>query len=67
MDIEGFEVDVFEDFSCCYFKNHKPILVFEIHPTFYEKRNDLTYILDILDAYCYEYRKINGNIVCFPY
>ena len=66
MDIEGFEVEVFEDFSEGYLNSNRPIIVFEIHPQFYKGTKDLNFILGILKQNNYCYRKIAGNLVCFP-
>lgn len=66
MDIEGFEVDVFEDFSEGYFRLNRPIIVFEIHEVFYKNGKDLNYIMEILKDNDYYYRQIGGNLICFP-
>ena len=67
MDIEGFEVEVFEDFSeGGYLKSNRPLIVFEIHPQFYKGTKDLNFILDVLETNNYYYRKIAGNLACFP-
>jgi FkbM family methyltransferase len=67
MDIEGFEVEVFEDFSeDGYLKFNRPVIVFEIHPPFYKGTKDLNFILDVLKQNNYYHRKIAGNLVCFP-
>ena len=66
MDIQGFEVEVFEDFSNGYLKLHRPIIVFETHPEFYKGPKDLNFILDILSSNEYDYRQNGGNFVCFP-
>jgi FkbM family methyltransferase len=65
MDIEGFEVDVFEDFSEGYLQRHRPVIVFEIHNMYY-KEKDLSFIKNILTSNNYYYRKVAANLVCFP-
>lgn len=66
MDIEGFEADVFEDFSAGYLKNHRPTIVFEIHNMYYKPPRDLNFILNILRQNNYYHRRVAGNLVCFP-
>lgn len=66
MDIEGFEVDVFEDFSEGYLKRHRPTIVFEIHNMYYKQPKDLKFILNILEQNSYYSRKVAGNLICFP-
>lgn len=67
MDIEGFEIDVFDELAVNFLKTHNPIIVFEIHEVFYRKEKDLSYIKKILDKHQYKYRQIADNLVCFPY
>jgi FkbM family methyltransferase len=66
MDIEGFEVDVFEDFSEGYFKQHRPTIVFEVHDMYYKQPRDLKFILNILEQNRYYSRRVAGNLLCFP-
>lgn len=66
MDIEGFEVEVFEDFSEGYLKSNRPVIVFEMHPTLYKGNKDFNFILEILKQNNYTHRKIGGNLICFP-
>lgn len=66
MDIEGFEVDVFEDLSGGYLRNRRPIVMFEIHRAYYKEARDLSLIKRILDQNQYEYREIETNLLCFP-
>lgn len=67
MDIEGFEVEVFDDFSDSkYFEKYCPNIVFEVHNQFYQKGKGIEYILHILEANDYCCRKIAGNMLCLP-
>ncbi|HVQ39738.1 MAG TPA: hypothetical protein VMS31_19515, partial [Pyrinomonadaceae bacterium] len=59
-------VDVFDDFAEGYFKRHRPTIVFEIHDMYYKQPRDLKFIKNILDQHDYYYRKVAGNLVCFP-
>lgn len=66
MDIEGFEIDVFEDFSGKYFQQTRPTIVLEIHESLYRPGRDLPFIQRILEQYQYDYRYMGGNLLCFP-
>jgi FkbM family methyltransferase len=67
MDIEGFEVDVFEDFSNNdYLKSHQPTILFEIHDSFYDPGRDYRFISTGLEEAGYACRRIGGNALCFP-
>lgn len=66
MDIEGFEAEVFEDFATGYLTSHRPVIVFERHEQFYHPGRGLDYITGVLDTNGYTYRRIAGNLVCFP-
>ena len=66
MDIEGFEAEVFGDFSAGYFSVNRPIVLFEIHEQFYKHPKDLAFIEDVLDQNDYYYRRIGHNLLCFP-
>lgn len=66
MDIEGFEVEVFENLSDSYFNQNRPVIVFETHQTFYEERKGLDHIKNILEMNQYIYRMIGENLICFP-
>jgi FkbM family methyltransferase len=66
MDIEGFEIDVFKDFSARYFLRHRPVIVFEIHQSFYRGQENLDFIKDILLKNHYYYRRDGSNLLCFP-
>jgi len=67
MDIEGFEIDVLEDlFSISYLSTNRPVLVFEIHEHFYRAPKYLAFIEDILKRSRYYYRRVKGNLICFP-
>ena len=67
MDIEGFEVDVFEDFSQGYLNRNRPTIVFEIHEDAYATGKDLNFIMDILKANNYYYRLDKDNLICLPH
>ncbi len=67
MDIEGSEIDVFQDFSNGYLKKARPTIVFEIHEGFYSNGKDLNFIKNILKANNYYYRRVQGNLVCLPH
>jgi len=67
MDIEGSEIDVFQDFSNGYLKKARPTVVFEIHEGFYSNGKDLNFIKNILKANNYYYRRVQGNLVCLPH
>ncbi len=66
MDIEGFEVGVFEDLSENYLNTHQPIIVFEVHRHEYKDGKDLDYLKGILRRHNYQYRHIADNLLCFP-
>lgn len=66
MDIEGFEIDVFKDFSARYFLRHRPVIVFEIHQGFYRGQENLDFIKEILLKNHYYYRRDGSNLLCFP-
>jgi FkbM family methyltransferase len=66
MDIEGFEVEVFESMSDSGLGQNRPVIVFEIHETFYQEGKGLDYITGILDSLDYTYRRIGDNLICFP-
>lgn len=66
MDIEGFEVDVFKDFSARYFSRNRPAIVFELHESLYKGQQNLDFIKDILLKNHYYYRKDGTNLLCFP-
>ena len=66
MDIEGFEVEVFQSLSDSHFSKNRPVIVFEIHHAFYEKEMGLEYIVKILEKNKYIYRGIGENLICFP-
>lgn len=67
-DIEGFEVDLIEDYA----KSHglgcdcMPIFVIEIHPTFYEGERDEFLILQLLDLRGFRIRRLTDRIIAFP-
>lgn len=64
MDIEGFEVDVFEDlFLNDNNTKYRPEILFEIHEDFYSK--GLDYIREILTDAGYHIVKISGNMLCY--
>jgi FkbM family methyltransferase len=66
MDIEGFEVDVFEDISRNFLKSSKPVIVFEMHPQFYKPGKTVTYVKGLLDTFGYRYQVVAENLVCVP-
>lgn len=66
MDIEGFEVEVFEDFSDGYLRSNRPVIVFEVHRLFYKGTKDLSFIKGVLEQNKYYFRRVAGNLVCFP-
>ena len=67
MDIEGFEVYVLEDIlSAGYLDTNRPVIVFEIHEHFYKVPKDLAFIKDTLKRSRYQYREVQGNLICFP-
>ncbi|TBR15797.1 FkbM family methyltransferase [bacterium] len=67
MDIEGFEMDVFEDFYAQgYLKKEKPVIVFELHPLSYTKGRDLDFIRNFLAENNYYTRQSETNLICFP-
>jgi FkbM family methyltransferase len=67
MDIEGFEVELFEDLdTSCYFARHRPTFLFEIHEMFYERDRGLDWILQLLARSGYITRRAAGNILAFP-
>lgn len=66
MDIEGFEIDVFKDFSARYFSRHRPVIVFEMHESLYKGQENLDFIKEILLKNHYYYRKDDSNLLCFP-
>jgi FkbM family methyltransferase len=65
MDIEGFEVDVIEDFHKNNFFSKKPTIVFEIHNSIYNKNKNLKYLKSLLKKN-YECRQDSGNLICIP-
>ena len=67
MDIEGSELDVFQDFSGEYLRRNRPTIVFEIHEGFYSDGRDLNFIKGVLQANDYYYRRVQGNLVCLPH
>ena len=66
MDIEGFEIDVFKDFSARYFSRNRPVIVFEVHDSMYKGHENLDFIKEILRKNHYYYRRDGGNLLCFP-
>jgi FkbM family methyltransferase len=66
MDIEGFEIDVFKDFSARYFSRNRPVIVFEVHESVYRGQENLDFIKGILVKNHYYYRKDGTNLLCFP-
>jgi FkbM family methyltransferase len=66
MDIEGFEVDVFEDLGEKYFNAHRPVILFEQHPIFYEGKRNLGHIVRILVEHHYIIRYDGTNVLCLP-
>lgn len=66
IDIEGFEVEVFEDFNQGYFHDNRPTIFFEIHDRFYKSDKNLKYILNLLRNNNYLLRKIGTNYLCIP-
>lgn len=66
MDIEGFEIDVFEDISKAWLINNRPLICFEKHLHFYKKSKGLSFIFSVLQRHNYHYRQIANNVVCFP-
>jgi len=66
MDIEGFEIDVLEDLSERYLAERRPLMVFEVHPAFYKEGRGVELIKKILKSHHYYYRRVAGNLVCFP-
>jgi FkbM family methyltransferase len=66
MDIEGFEIEVFKDFSAHYFSRNRPVIVFEIHESLYKGQADLDFIKEILLKHHYYYRRDGSNLLCFP-
>jgi FkbM family methyltransferase len=67
MDIEGSEMDVFEDFRAQgYLKINRPIIVFELHPLAYKQGRDMVFIREFLKANNYYARRADANLICFP-
>ena len=66
MDIEGCEIDVFQDFARGYLKNNRPTIVFEIHEMFYSQEKNLNFIKSILNENNYYFRHDTDNLICFP-
>jgi FkbM family methyltransferase len=66
MDIESFEIGVFEDLSENYFSYKKPVIIFETHPQFYKGDKNLDYIKSILTKHNYIFRSIADNLLCIP-
>lgn len=66
MDLEGFEVDIFEDLAGGWFKTNRPTIVFEVHPMYYKFGRDQDWIQKVLRENDYEYRMVTGNLFCFP-
>jgi FkbM family methyltransferase len=66
MDIEGFEVDVFEDLAREYLGKYRPVIVFEMHPQFYNPGKTAEYIKELLEGFGYRHRVVAENLVCIP-
>jgi FkbM family methyltransferase len=67
MDIEGFEVPVFEDLVASgVLAKHRPTILFETHETLYEPGRGLDYIKDMLRKSGYYFRGLSGNLMCHP-
>ena len=66
MDIEGFEIDVFKDFSARYFSRNRPVIVFEVHDSMYRGQENLDFIKEILLKNHYHHRRDGSNLLCFP-
>ena len=66
MDIEGFEIDVFKDFSARYFSRNRPVIVFEVHESMYRGEENLDFIKELLLKNHYYYRRDGTNLLCFP-
>jgi len=67
MDIEGFEIEVFDNLKDSYFDTNRPTILFEVHTELYTEERDLKYIQKVLNKNKYHYRRIGGNLLCYPY
>lgn len=66
MDIEGFEAEVLEDLAENYFRLFSPVIVFEVHPSFYAKDKGIEFIQGLLKRHNYYYNQAGTNCICFP-
>lgn len=71
MDIEGFEVDVFEDLGAEWLRKHRPAILFETHSHLYPGLypagdRHLDWIKELLADAGYVTRLSAGNLVCLP-
>jgi len=66
MDIEGFEIEVFKDFSARYFSRHRPVIIFEIHESIYRAEENLDFIKEILLKNRYYLQKRRKQPPVFP-
>lgn len=67
MDIEGFEIEVFEDMrECRWLDRFRPLILFEVHQEVYAADRGLEVVHDVLRAHGYHWRRIAGNLLCFP-
>lgn len=65
MDIEGYEVNVFEDISNILFEHIKPTILFEIHHGYYKNNKNLDYLKNILKSHNYSFREVDNNLLCY--
>jgi FkbM family methyltransferase len=66
MDIEGFEIDVFEDLDCGFLDTCHPVIVFETHLSFYQDNRDIEFIRNVPRRRGWSWRIKAGNMICFP-
>ena len=67
MDIEGFEWDVFADFfESRFLEQHRPVIVFEIHPGYYPPGQGLPFLTEQLERLAYDCRRNQSNMICLP-
>lgn len=67
IDLEGFEVVVFEDLvRTGVLQKYRPTILFETHEMFYKPARGLDYIKELLGSCGYYFRGLSGNIMCHP-
>lgn len=66
MDIEGCEIDIFEDMEEFQGFDSHPIIGFEMHPQFYTEGRGLDWIESCLKRHGYRWSTIGTNYLCQP-